>query len=205
MSKLGLSTIAIAFALTACESPHEPDPVQGPQLQSSQQASGQAASQRVVARANGDGLVNFGSPGAVIPGADIELELNALLQADGGARGSTSYFADLTAFGLGIIDVEFDVTCVTIDTDLGRAWIGGVVTANNSTNETFDEDPVRQPGRDVWFRIEDNGNGGSGTLDLSTQLGFEGGLTDTSEEFCNQRPWPAPPPHPLVSGNFSVQ
>lgn len=194
MSRICLSALVVSFVFAACEAPQEP--IEGPRLQ---------VGQRVVGHANGDGLVNFGSPGAVIPGANIELELDALRQADGGAKGSTDYFTDLTAFGLGIIDLQFDVTCLTIDAELGRAWIGGVVTANNSTNQLFATDPVRQPGRDVWFRVEDNGNGGSGELDLSTQLGFEGGLVDTSEEFCDQRPWPAPPPHPLISGNISVR
>jgi hypothetical protein len=164
-------------------------------------SSAVGSSQRAVGHANGDGAFNIGAPGA-----DIAFELNAIARAGGGATGQVHYVTDLTAFGLGTIEIRFDVTCVAIDRALGRAWIGGVVTENNSTNPTFVNDPVRQVGRDVWFRIEDKGNGGSGLPDRSTQLGFEGSAgIITSQQYCDTRIWPAPPPHPLVSGNISVR
>ena len=190
MSRNCLSAVAAVLAVSACDAPNAP--TGAPQFQSGAAAVGHVA---------GDGLFNIGAPGA-----DVAFEFNVVLRANGSASGSTDYFTDLTAFGLGIIAIRFDVTCASIDPVLGRAWIGGVVTENNSTNQTFVTDPVRQPGSDVWFRIEDNGNGGSGPLDRSTQLGFEGGGgIITSAEYCATRIWPAAPPHPVTSGNISLR
>jgi hypothetical protein len=193
MLRICLSAVAVALVVSACDMSQDlTAPGDGPLLSSGS---------RVVGHANGGGTFNIGAPGA-----DIAFELTALLRADGSAKGSVDYFADLTDFGLAIIAMRFDVTCLARDVELGRAWIGGVVTENNSTNENFATNPVRQVGRDVWFRVEDNGNGGSGTLDRSTQLGFEGsGGIIASEEYCATRPWPAAPAHPVTTGNISVR
>ena len=190
MCKCRMTVVAVAFVLAACDSPAGPAPE--PSF-----SSGGAA----VGHTNGEGTFNIGAPGA-----DIAFELNAVSRADGGATGSVYYVTDLTEFGIGTIEMRFDVTCLSRDVDLGRAWIGGVVTFNNSTNATFATDPRRQVGRDVWFRIEDNGNGSSGVLDRSTQLGFEGSAgIITSAEYCATRPWPAPPAHPVTTGNISLR
>jgi hypothetical protein len=193
MSRICLSAFAVALVLSACDASQEPTaPASGPLF---------SVGSRVTGHANGSGTFNIGAPGA-----DIAFDLNALLRADGSAWGSVHYMTDLTDFGLATIEIRFDVTCLALDASLGRAWIGGVVTENSSTNELFATDPKRQVGRDVWFRVEDNGNGGSGTLDRSTQLGFEGsgGIT-TSAEYCAARLWPAAPAHPVTTGNVSVR
>ncbi len=193
MTKTCLFSFAITLLLLACDMSREPT--------SPAESMLFGAGSRVTGHANGSGAFNIGAPGA-----DIAFDLNALLRADGSATGSVNYITDLTEFGLGTIEIQFDVTCLALNAALGRAWIGGVVTANNSTNQTFATDPVRQPGRDVWFRIEDNGNGGSGTADRSTQLGFEGSAgIITSQEYCEAQIWPAAPAHPVVTGNISVR
>ena len=190
---MSLSAFAVVVVLSACDASQAPTaPAPSPLF---------SAGSRVTGHANGSGTFNIGAPGA-----DIAFDLNALLRADGSASGSVHYITDLTDFGLATIEIRFDVTCVAIDAGLGRAWIGGVVTENNSTNELYATDPKRQVGRDVWFRVQDNGNGGSGTLDRSTQLGFEGSAGFiTSAEYCAARPWLAPPPHPVTTGNISVK
>ncbi len=193
MPRICASAFALALLLSACDASQDPT---GPPLKPLF-----SAGSRVTGHANGSGTFNIGAPGA-----DIAFDLNALLRVVGSASGSVHYFADLTDFGLAIIDIRFDVTCLALDVALGRAWIGGVVTENNSTNELFATDPKRQVGRDVWFRVEDNGNGGSGTLDRSTQLGFEGsGGIITSKQYCEARPWLAAPAHPVTTGNISVR
>ncbi|MEX2110617.1 MAG: hypothetical protein WD802_08440 [Gemmatimonadaceae bacterium] len=193
MSRTSLSALAVTLAISGCDAGTNPlSPVGRPLFQ---------VGSTVVGHANGQGTFNIGAPGA-----DIAFTLNALQTADGGASGSVYYVADLTEFGLATIEMRFDVTCLARDAALGRAWIGGVVTENNSTNETFVTDPKRQVGRDVWFRVEDNGNGGSGILDRSTQLGFEGSAgIITSQEYCETQPWPAAPAHPVTSGNISIR
>lgn len=193
MPRICLSAFALALVLSACDASQDPT---GPALNPLF-----SAGSLVTGHANGSGTFNIGAPGA-----DIAFDLNALLRDDGSASGSVHYVTDLTEFGLATIEIRFNVTCLALDVALGRAWIGGVVTENNSTNELFATDPKRQPGRDVWFRVADNGNGGSGTLDRSTQLGFEGSTgIITSEEYCQARLWPAAPAHPVTTGNISLR
>src|SRR5687768_6332010 len=193
MSRFSRSALAIVVVLSACDASQAPTaPAARPLFSSSSVVAGHA---------NGSGTFNIGAPGA-----DIAFDLNSLLRADGSASGSVHYITDLTDFGLATIEIRFDVTCLALDASLGRAWIGGVVTENNSTNELYATDPKRQVGRDVWFRVQDNGNGGSETLDRSTQLGFEGsaGIT-TSAEYRPARPWLAAPAHQVTTGNISVK
>ncbi|MDP9179071.1 MAG: hypothetical protein M3O61_15445 [Gemmatimonadota bacterium] len=193
MPRISLSAFAVVVVLSGCDASDAPTaPALSPLFSSGS---------RVTGHANGSGTFNIGAPGA-----EIAFDLNALLRADGSASGSVHYITDLTDFGLAIIEIRFRVTCLALDAGLGRAWIGGVVTENNSTNELYATDPKRQVGRDVWFRVQDNGNGGSGTLDRSTQLGFEGsaGIT-TSAEYCAARLWTAAPAHPVTTGNISVK
>lgn len=193
MPRFSRAAFAVVVVLSACDASQAPTaPAVNPLFSSGSVVAGHA---------NGSGTFNIGAPGA-----DIAFDLNALLRADGSASGSVHYITDLTDFGLATIEIRFDVTCLALDGALGRAWIGGVVTENNSTNELYATDPKRQVGRDVWFRVQDNGNGGSEALDRSTQLGFEGsgGIT-TSAEYCAVRFWPAAPPHQVTTGNISVR
>jgi hypothetical protein len=193
MPRICRSAFAVALVLSACDASQDlTAPAATPLF---------SAGSRVTGHANGSGTFNIGAPGA-----DITFDLTALLRDDGSASGSVHYLADLTDFGLATIEIRFDVTCLALDVALGRAWIGGVVTENNSTNELFATDPKRQVGRDVWFRVEDNGNGASETLDRSTQLGFEGssGII-TSEQYCAARLWPAAPAHQVTTGNVSLR
>lgn len=187
------SAFSLVLLLAACDAPQDPTaPALHPAF---------SVGSRVTGHANGSGTFNIGAPGA-----DIAFDLNALLEADGGAKGNVHYSTDLTEFGLGTIEIRFDVTCLSLDGALGRAWIGGVVSENTSTNVQYATDPVRQVGRDVWFRVQDNGNGGSGPLDRSTQLGFEGsGGIITSAQYCAARIWPAAPPHEVTTGNISIK
>jgi hypothetical protein len=186
--------LALAIVAVACDSAVPSEPFGSP-------LAAVTPDQKAIGHVNGTGAFNIGAPGA-----DIMFEFNAIERANGSASGHVHYKADLTAFGLATIEIRFDVTCVAINRVLNRAWIAGVISENNSTNQTFVNDPVRQVGRDVWFRIENNGNGGSGVADRSTQLGFEGsGGIITSPEYCAAQIWPAAPPHPVVTGQISLR
>lgn len=92
-----------------------------------------------------------------------------------------------------------NVTCFAVDLENRRVWIGGVLTFTNDPEE------ITEVGDDAWFRVLDVGNG-SGQVDRSTFLGFEGGAgIITSEEYCavrlwapnNERTWP-------VTGNIKI-
>lgn len=171
-------------------------------------ASASLSGSRVVGHVNGEGAVNVGGA-SVLPMTFI---MTALLRADGTADGEAFHHVDL---GATVIDFRSRVTCVSIDPVNNRAWVGGVITENNST------DPNRlqerhQVGRDIWWRVVDYGAGLSGTVDRSTFVGFTGDAgIQTSPEYCAVRPWPGPqddPPQPvdartgaLLSGNISVR
>ena len=132
---------------------------------------------------------------------DVQFAFSAVQHGDGQVSGS---FHDSTNDGLGIVDFDADVTCLAVDRDLGRAWIGGVITANRSTSPDY-TDELHQPGHDIWFRVLDSGQGGD--QDRRTFDGFEGGAFPSSAAYCAARPWPADNARtwPVTQGNITVQ
>jgi hypothetical protein len=82
------------------------------------------------------------------------------------------------------------------------------VTENNSTDPNF-QTAIHQVGRDVWFRVIDNGEGAKASAaDRSTVLGFTGAAGfQTSADYCAGKPWPAGDANtfPVVDGNIQVR
>jgi hypothetical protein len=139
-----------------------------------------------------------------INGLAVHFSLNALARPDGSAHGQ--FRVHTTSDGL-TVDFRARVTCLPVDEVNHRAWIGAVVTRNNSTDPAF-LTPIHQPGKDVWFRVVDYGDGNSGVADRSTFLGFEGAAGfKTSDEYCAGRPWPDADARtwPVTSGNITVK
>jgi hypothetical protein len=125
---------------------------------------------------NGAGVVDLSA--AAVPNMSFQLVAN--LKPDGTANGHFRFSRESAA---GLHAFEGDVTCVTVDPNFpGRARIGGVVTANNSTAPSSLTEN-HEVGDDVWFRVLDDGNGGS-AVDRSTTLGFKPTLVNTSAEYC---------------------
>jgi len=132
---------------------------------------------------------------------DVQFAFSAVQFRDGHVAGS---FHDRTNDGLGLVDFDADVTCLAIDADLGRAWIGGVITANRSTSPDF-TDAVHQLGHDIWFRVLDSGQEAD-QQDRRTFVGFEGAIP-SSAVYCATRPW-APDnarTWPVTHGNIIVR
>lgn len=120
---------------------------------------------------------------------------------------ATGWFRHSTE--LGGLPIEFfgSVTCVSVDEANGRAWIGGVITQNNSEFPSFTDD-VHQPGREIWFRVLDSGEGAGAEADRSTFVGFEGNAgIITSQEYCDLQIWPDDNARtsPVVSGDIQVR
>ena len=89
------------------------------------------------------------------------------------------------------LNVFADVTCVSFDPVTNRAWVGGVIRELYSSNPDVLNEPLFQPGRDVWFRVVDYGKHGVPQPDRSTTLGFEGSAgIATSALYCALQPWP---------------
>jgi hypothetical protein len=156
----------------------------------------------VQAMANGDYAYNQALPGSLGGGAvDIAVTMSTIIHKDGSPSGS---FRHSTMIQGQLVEWEGVVTCATFDKVNKRAWIGGVITANNSTHPSF-MSAVQAPGKDIWFRVADLGNGGSGTADRSTFVGFEGGGgIITSDQYCTAQIWPNNA-NPVVSGNLMVK
>lgn len=131
----------------------------------------------VVVQAMGAGVVDFNPTGDV---GDGKFEFVAMRRADGTVTG---HFYQSRIRGVELVEFRGIVTCVTIDPNFpGRARIGGIVTVNNSTDPAF-LTADHQVGDDVWFRVEDNGDG-SNANDKSTTYGFKPTLVNTSAEYC---------------------
>lgn len=154
----------------------------------------------VVASANGGG--HYSILGTSFGDLPTQFSFSAVQKADGTAHGQ--FHQRLTVEGQQI-DVHGTVTCLTVDSDNGRAWVGGVVTRN--TSEILFTGEIHQPGRDVWFRVLDDGEG-NGAVDRTTFLGFEGGGgIITSAEYCAAQIWPDDNArvHPLTAGQIQVR
>jgi hypothetical protein len=106
---------------------------------------------------NVENLASGGGHYLVGGSLDVQFAFSAIQYTDGRVAGS---FHDRANDGLGLVDFDADVTCLAVDHDLGRAWIGGVITANRSTSPDF-TDTIYQPGHDVWFRVLDSGQEGN--------------------------------------------
>ena len=144
-----------------------------------------------------------GGGGYLIGDLQVSFSFNAVGHADGSATGRFFHSVEL---GGQLIEFEGRVTCVTVDAENHRAWIGGVVTANNSEHPDFLTD-IHEVGDDIWFRVLDNGEGADAPVDRSTFVGFEGAADIiTSAEYCAEQPWPADDArtNPLNFGNLKV-
>jgi len=181
-----------AVAMAACESP----------TASPRKAAGDAASFKsdrgIIAATSGDGSAEL-PPGFGL----VAFSFGANQHFANGGLGT--FRQTRTRNGL-IIDFAGRVTCVTVDAANNRAWVGGVVTENNSTDPNFRQ-AIHEVGRDVWFRVVDNGEGANAVADRTTVLGFTGaaGFT-TSAQYCAGQPWAAGDVNtfPLVDGNIQV-
>lgn len=184
-----ISAVCAALALSACatDAPTSAASVDG------------LANARVVSLASGDGT------GQLPPGfSPLTFSLSALALADGSAKGHFSFHH---ASASGSTEFEGTVTCVSFDPALGRAWIGGVITANRSTHPAL-QSPIHQVGRDAWFRVVDNGEGENAADDRTTVLGFEGGAGIlTSAQYCATQAWTPGDVNTwaVIAGNIQVR
>lgn len=182
-----LALVAAAFAATAATAAN---PVA--ELQSHDR------SRAVVASTTGGGHFLVGGS------LDVRFSFSANQHADGSASGHSRHEVELGGLP---IDFSSEVICTTIDPQTGRAWVGAVITQNRSQHPSFTA-ARNQPGRDIWFRVLDSGQGAAAEADRSTFVGFEGdaGII-TSEEYCATMPWPADNARtsPVTQGNIQVR
>lgn len=180
-----LTTLAIAGTANAAD-----DPIAALQAKDGQRG--------VVASTTGGGHY-------LISGSlDVSFSFSAKQKSDGSANG---HFRQSVVLSDQLIEFHGRVTCVAVDSVNQRAWVGGVVTANNSEHPSFTTE-IHQPGKDVWFRVLDSGEGNGAEPDRSTFLGFEGGGgIITSQEYCDAMIWPDDNERtsPVTQGNIQVR
>jgi len=135
-----------------------------------------------------------------ILGLDVAFRFEAEQRQDRKAKGE---FRVRTGEGGGlIVDFMGKVTCLAVDPVNHRAWIGGMVTRNRSTDPDY-LTKINRPGRDIWFRVLDMGD-----ADRSTFVGFEGAAgIETSAEYCALRLWPDDNARtwPVTEGGITVR
>ena len=182
-------TLALAVGLSSCSD------VAGPRADDGDAGVAQVAAQGTQLRVNGGGSYNAG----VI----VDFAMNGIVHGGGNVSGSFRHTTASEGFPIEFIG---QVTCIGHDPVNNRAWIGGIITANNSTHPGFTGE-IHQVGRDIWFRLVDYGNGGSGVADRTTFVGFEGSADIiTSLEYCDTKPWPDADArtNALLTGNLIV-
>ena len=195
--KVSLAVLLAGVACADANAPTAPKLATSPSLNS---GSG------VVVEAMGAGTVDFNPAGEV---GDGKFQFVAIRQSDGTVTG---HFYQSRMRATGLVEFYGEVTCVTIDPSFpGRARIGGIVTVNNSTDPAF-LTANHEVGDDVWFRVEDSGNG-NGTGQKSTTYGFRPTLVNTSAEYCalpfsgtlnGQDVWNPATIFPLANGTIRV-
>lgn len=188
MRKMMRISLLLVPLIAACESPLETITTDAPSFARAGNPS-----------ANGGGHFAIGA-------LDVKFAFAAVQRdAAGNAVGNARHSVVL---GGELIEFRTKVTCMTVDADNGRAWIGGIITHNNSTHSDF-IGAIHQPGRDIWFRVVDYGEGANASqADRSTFVGFEGSADIiTSQEYCETMPWPDDDArtNPVTSGNLQVR
>ena len=140
---------------------------------------------------------------ALLDTIDARFAFGANQHGDGRASGR---FHQALAFQGQHVEFHGTVTCVSVDAENRRAWIGGIITENRSEHPQF-RAARNEPGRDIWFRVLD-AEEGSGTPDRTTFVGFEGDAGfATSAAYCAGQPWPDENARtwPVTSGNIQVR
>jgi hypothetical protein len=183
-----LAGLALVVAAGACEQPASPPAVITPGAtrlanEVSEGVNSASTDAEKKASARGHGVYEL----AGISG--VHFSFKVAQNEDGAASG---HFRQVTSFTTGTVDIEGKVTCLAVDPVFGRAWIGGVVKRNASTDPSYALDPTTQPGQDVWCRVVDLDPATGTAEDRSTFLGFAGSAGFlTSAAYCAGRPWPA--------------
>lgn len=198
--------LTCTFVLSACESVTAPQSRADGEATVSESAS---KSELAHAKTTGGGKYELALLDETFPG---KFSFAAIHSAQDVATGRLRFILDLgdgipEVIEGGVIEFHGDVTCLSVDRANGRAWVGGVITKNRSSQPFYRGNATTQVGKDIWFRVLDDGEG-RGAVDRTTFVGFEGNAgIITSQEYCDARIWPDDNArtNPVVAGNIQVQ
>jgi hypothetical protein len=128
-------------------------------------------------------------------GALVTFSYSAIKHGDGSVSGQ--YEIHLRS-----LDAVFQgpVTCFSVAGNHG--WVGGIAERVRSSNP----DIAALEGNDMWFQVQDNGQGANDPPDLTTSIGVTpvGGPPGQAQAYCDAM---RPPVtfHPVVHGNIQVR
>ncbi|MGH7568202.1 MAG: hypothetical protein ACREL9_04395 [Gemmatimonadales bacterium] len=200
MRQLRCLIAVCAGSAIACESPTLSDPRLARRMSADQTAGWNP----VVHTVTGEGSFDLSAAGR----GPAQFTITVQQRADGSSRGSFWQYREHEG-----LTVEFtgQVTCLAFDPVNHRAWVGGIILENRSTDPAARVDTLHTPGMDIWFRVVDYGEGSKKSEDRSTVFGFKwsAGII-TSAEYCAVRPWPMTPvpdarTFPVTVGNVQVK
>ena len=137
---------------------------------------------------------------------DTKFSFSANQNGNGEANGEFRVSVDFGGTD-GTASFKGVVTCMASDPVNGRAWIGGVITENTSTSPTYQVE-ITEPGRDIWFRVLDRGEGSDAAADRTSFVGFTGSAgIQTSAEYCAVKLWADgnARTHAVTNGNIQVR
>ena len=83
------------------------------------------------------------------------------------------------------------LTCAVIAAD--RGWFGGTIESSSEPS---------LEGLDMWFQVQDNGEGAGAPPDMSTLIGAGG--PGTAQEYCDEAP-PVRFPFLIEAGNIQIR
>ena len=128
-------------------------------------------------------------------GEMVTFSYTAYVLGDGSVRGH--YQINLRS-----LDASFHgpVTCLSVAGN--RGWIGGVAEQVRSTNPNL----AALEGNDMWFQVQDNGEGANDPPDRTTSIGVTpvGGPPGEAQAYCNNMPAPITF-RPIEQGNIQVR
>lgn len=126
---------------------------------------------RVVASASGDWSMSGQAAGSTF--AIGPFAFNVRVYADGSAEGRFDY-TQVRDGGEPLV-VRGSLDCATIAGN--QAWVGGVIEESSRASLV---------GLDMWFQVQDNGEGAGDPPDMSSTIGAGG--PGTGEQYCDDAP-----------------
>lgn len=165
--------LAAASLLAACATTPPPAaPAGGPAKEAVQPADNAADPGEYKAMTFGRGI-------ARAEGSEVSFQYSVSVYIDDRVEGTFVYAAETPS---GTIDLAGEVSCTTLDHELGRAWIGGALTRNDSTDPRY----TAAPGSEAMFRVLDRNREQMQPLITLPRLAGRGG---NATRFCNAAEW----------------
>ena len=147
--RTGILTALLVAGFAGCSAPTAPSVPASATADTSAALAASKAEDREGTSGGGHFQLTLAS-GEVV---DVQFGMTAVT-----AGGAAGHFTHRAVLGGLAVEFQGRVTCIAVDAANRRSWVGGIVTRNTSEHPSFTT-PRTQPGRDIWFRVLDSGEG----------------------------------------------